>query len=57
MFGNFFQDALGPLIIIPKIGRGGKLFELVNFFTTFIEVKETSRAWKVVSLNRLSALL
>jgi len=57
VFGDFFQDALSLLIVFPEIGGGGQLLELVNFFTTGFQVKGTSRAWKAVSLNRLSGLL
>lgn len=50
--GDFLQNRLGGLVVIPKIALGRFLLEFGDLFYPLFEVKDTSLTWPAFRLAR-----
>jgi len=41
MLVQLLEDFVGLLLVVPECGIGGYFFKIVDFFFTFIDVKDT----------------
>jgi hypothetical protein len=47
MSGDFLENSLGALVVIPKFGFGGEFFQFYDFIAALVQVKGTSRVYPV----------